>query len=220
MKKIVVIPARGGSKRIPRKNIKDFYGKPIISYSLESSKNAGIFDCVHASTEDKEIYEIVSQLGFKPKFYRSDENSADNIGVKDVLVEVVSMFEKQGIIFDIVCLLSATAPLISAEDLKDAFYTFEKSGMKHPMLAVTKYPVPIEWALRFDLEEKFIKPVNSNLFFASSHAFKDAYYDVGSFAYFTRDQLFLSSQDIVFFPYILPQTKSLLIFFSKWYQRI
>lgn len=208
MKKIVVIPARGGSKRIPKKNIKEFYGKPIVYYSLESSKNSGVFDCIHVSTEDKEIYEIVSQLGFCPKFYRTDKNSSDQAPVRDVLIEVINKFEEQSCIFDIICLLSATAPLINADDLRSAWSVFEASGMTYPMLAVAKYSVPIEWAMKFDSEQKTIVPVNSDLFFESSHGFQDTYFDVGSFAFFTRDHLLLPSKEIKFVPYILSQLKS------------
>jgi pseudaminic acid cytidylyltransferase len=208
MKKIVIIPARGGSKRIPRKNVKKFYGKPIIAYSLESAQQASVFDFIHVSTEDKEIYDTVSQLGFCPEFYRTDGNASDQAPVRDVLVEVINKFEDHGHVFDIICLLSATAPLISSDDLKDALHIFEKSKMLHPMLAVTKYPVPIEWAMKLESSEKTIVPVNSDLFFKSSHGFKDTYYDVGSFAFFTREHLLSPSKDIKFMPYVLPQLKS------------
>jgi pseudaminic acid cytidylyltransferase len=208
MKKIVVIPARGGSKRIPRKNIKSFYGKPIISYSLDASSQAGIFDCIHVSTEDQEIYEIASQLGFKPAFLRSKNCAGDNVPIRDVLIETVQQFGGLGKNFDIICLLSATAPLINANDLKEACMQFEKSPMEYPMLAATRYPVPIEWALRLNLERGVLEPDNVKSFFQSSHNFQDKYYDVGSFAFFTKNQLLSEPADIKFIPYILPQTKS------------
>ncbi len=208
MKKIVIIPARGGSKRIPRKNIKVFCGSPIISYSLNSSLQSNIFDCIHVSTEDKEIYEIVSTLGFRPTFYRSEKCSGDQVPVRDVLVETIQQFEAIDRKFDIICLLSATAPLINADDLKNAWNQFQESTMAFPMLAVSRYPVPIEWALKFNVESNFVEPFNEQLFLESSHNFKDTYYDVGSFAFFTRDQLFHQAEKNRFIPYILPQIKS------------
>jgi N-acylneuraminate cytidylyltransferase len=218
MKKIVIVPARGGSKRIPKKNIKIFYGKPIIFYSLDASLKTGIFDCIHVSTEDKEIYEIVSQLGFMPSFYRSEQCAGDNVPVKDVLIETIVKFEKLGNKFDIICLLSATAPLIDAQDLIDAWKQFEISTMEYPMLAVSRYPVPIEWALKLNTDSKFLKPVDIKLFSESSHNFQDKYYDIGSFAFFTRDQLFAQSSKMRFVPYILPQTKSVdLDNMEDWY---
>ncbi len=208
MKKIAVIPARGGSKRIPRKNIKPFFGKPIISYSLESCSQAGIFDHIHVSTEDSEIFEIVSQLGYPPLFYRSQENASDQAPVREVLKETLKVFEEKGMPFDIVCLLSAISPLIDGEDLKNAFDSFEKSDMSYPMLAVSKYPAPIEWALKFQADKNIIEPLNNDLFFASSHGFQDTYYDIGSFAFFTKEQLEKNDQEIKFIPYVVPLHKS------------
>lgn len=208
MKRIVIIPARGGSKRIPRKNIKEFYGKPIISYSLENSKKSEIFDTIHVSTEDAEIYELVSQLGFNPGFYRSAKKADDVTPVRDVLIETILKYEEIGEPFDVICLLSATACLIDTNDLKDACQKYEESNMEYPMLAVTKYPVPVEWAMKLDTEKKIIEPLNNDLFFASSHSFKDAYYDIGSFAFFTRENLINASNKIRFIPYVLPYIKS------------
>ncbi len=207
MRKIVIIPARGGSKRIPKKNIKEFFGKPIIAYSLLSGVDAEIFEYIHVSTEDQEIYNLVSDLGFRPEFYRTNNNASDDSPVKDVLIEVIQKFDEQDNKFDIICLLSATAPLINGADLKDAYSTFKNLNMQHPLLAVTRYPVPVEWALQMD-ERNFLEPLNNELFFKSSHDFQDKYYDIGSFAFFTRDQLFSQTSDVKFMPYVLPENKS------------
>lgn len=209
MKKLVIIPARGGSKRTPRKNIKTFFGKPILAYSLHSAMNSGIFDCIHVSTEDKEIYNIASALGFPPTFYRSVDASKDHIPVKDVLIESVQEFEKYGENFDIICLLSATAPLITDRELKEAYIQFERSAFKYPLIAVARYPVPIEWAMKRNVDTGIIEPLNNNLFFESSHNFQDKYYDVGNFAFFTKQQLFSKTNEIKFLPHVLPMTKSI-----------
>lgn len=208
MKTIAIIPARGGSKRIPKKNIKDFHGKPIIQYSLTAAKNSLIFDHIHVSTDDDEIFNVASKLGFAPKFYRDSESSSDIAPVRDVLKESLLKFAKEGDFYDVVCLLSATAPLIDEEDLKSAFNSFVNSKFDLPLLAVSKYPVPIEWALKHCKEANTIEPLNKELFFASSHGFKDMYYDIGSFAFFTRKQL-LTDNEIKFIPFVLPLTKSI-----------
>lgn len=209
MKKIIVIPARGGSKRIPRKNIKNFYGKPIISYSIENASKSNIFNCIHVSTDDQEIYGLSTSLGFKPLFFRSKDTASDLSTIRDVLRETVIEFEKRGYKFDIIFLLSATSPLIDENDIKEAFNVFINSTMQYPLLAVSKYPVPIEWALKNNTETGYLEPLNENLFFSSSHDFKDNYYDTGSFAIFTRDQIFNEEMKIKFTPYILPYYKSI-----------
>lgn len=209
MKTLAIIPARGGSKRIPRKNIKMFYGKPILVYSLKNAEESKIFDHIHVSTEDSETYDTASMFGFRPLFYRNSSSASENAPIRDVLREVLEKFEKIGMYFNCVCLLSATAPLIDAQDLRDAFQQFSRSKMDYPLLAVAKYPVPIEWALRYDNGSSTLEPLNNDLFFSSSQGFQDRYYDIGSFAFFTRDQLFNNDIETKFIPFVMPLTKSI-----------
>lgn len=121
MKNICIIPARGGSKRIPRKNIKDFLGKPIIAYSIEAALKSGLFDEVMVSTDDEEIAAIACQYGASVPFMRSAETANDFAGTEDVLDEVISRYEKLGRTFDNLCCIYATAPLITPENIKSAF---------------------------------------------------------------------------------------------------
>ena len=109
MRNLAVIPARGGSKRIPRKNTRDFLGKPILAYSIEAALESNLFDEVMVSTDDKEIAEIAVRYGAKVPFLRSHNNADDHSTLADLLVEVVSEYEKTGKTFDTVCCLLATA---------------------------------------------------------------------------------------------------------------
>lgn len=121
MKNICIIPARGGSKRIPRKNIKDFLGKPIIAYSIEAALKSGLFDEVMVSTDDEEIAAIARQYGASVPFMRSAETANDYAGTEDVLNEVITRYKELGRTFDNLCCIYATAPLITPENIKSAF---------------------------------------------------------------------------------------------------
>ena len=119
MKAICIIPARGGSKRIPRKNIKDFLGKPIIAYSIETALQSGLFDEVMVSTDDEEIARVAEEYGAKVPFFRSAKNADDFTGPGDVVYEVLNQYKGLGIRFDLACCLYATAPLVQAKSLKE-----------------------------------------------------------------------------------------------------
>ena len=120
MKNLCIIPARGGSKRIPRKNVKDFLGKPIIAYSIEAALKSGLFDEVMVSTDDPEIATIAKQYGASVPFMRSAETVNDFATTADVLNEVLSEYKKRGQVFDNMCCIYATAPLIVSQDIVDA----------------------------------------------------------------------------------------------------
>ena len=117
---IAIITARGGSKRIPRKNIKEFLGKPILVYSIEAALNAGVFDEVMVSTEDEEIAEIARKAGAKVPFMRSEEMSNDFATTYDVVREVLDEYKKQGKNFTSACCIYPTAPFITSEKLQEA----------------------------------------------------------------------------------------------------
>ena len=120
MKKIAVITARGGSKRIPRKNIKEFCGKPILAYSIEAAVKSGMFDTVMVSTDDGEIAETAKRYGAQVPFYRSEATSGDYATTNDVLMEVLTEYEKRGEHFELACCIYPTAPFVTAEKLKNA----------------------------------------------------------------------------------------------------
>lgn len=121
MKKgIAVITARGGSKRIPKKNIKQFCGKPIIAYAIEARQKSGIFEEVMVSTDSDEIAQISMKYGAVVPFMRSDKNSDDFATTEDVIMEVVTEYRRRGEEFDYVCCLYPTTPFVSGEMLKEA----------------------------------------------------------------------------------------------------
>lgn len=124
MKSIAIITARGGSKRIPKKNIKDFCGKPILAYSVEAAISSKLFDEVMVSTDSDEIAQLARQYGAKTPYARSAETSNDFATTSDVLEEVIKNYSDDGITFDVVCCIYPTAPFITADKLKSAMSLF------------------------------------------------------------------------------------------------
>lgn len=192
VKKIAIIPARGGSKRIPRKNIKDFLGKPIIAYSIEAAIASELFDEVMVSTDDDEIFKIAMQYGANVPFMRSKKNSDDYATTSQVLIEVLNMYHNSGYSFDFACCLYPTAPFITSEKLKNAFEKINESGAKS-VLPIVKYSFPI---LRsFSLENGFIKMNWPKYLNTRSQDLKPAYHDAGQF-YFLKVNDFLKENKL------------------------
>ncbi|HEY1054422.1 MAG TPA: pseudaminic acid cytidylyltransferase, partial [Emticicia sp.] len=121
MSKIAIIPARGGSKRIPRKNIKDFCGRPILAYSIQAALDSQLFDEVMVSTDDGEIAEISTQYGASVPFFRSADNANDYATTASVLTEVLDSYTNLGKKFQYGCCIYPTAPFVTAQKLKDAY---------------------------------------------------------------------------------------------------
>ena len=126
IKRLAIITARGGSKRIPKKNIREFCGKPIIGYSIQAAKDAGVFDTVMVSTDSEEIAAIAKQEGAEVPFLRSEETSGDFATTSDVILEVLLQYEARGEVFDEVCCIYPTAPFVTGEKLKDAVNVMEE----------------------------------------------------------------------------------------------
>lgn len=146
MKKIAIITARGGSKRIPKKNIKEFCGKPIIAYSIEAARNSGIFDEVMVSTDCEEIAAVARQYGANVPFFRSEATSNDFATTRDVLLEVLAEYEKRGQKFDIMTCIYPTAPFVTAQKLKDAVQMLENSDADS-LMPVVAYSFPPQRAM-------------------------------------------------------------------------
>lgn len=139
--RIAIIPARGGSKRIPLKNIREFCGRPIISYSIEAAIESDVFDEVMVSTDSEEIAQIARKYGASIPFFRSKESANDFATIADVINEVLYEYEKRGKTFDEVCCIYATAPFITAERLKSAMRVLEKEDADS-VLPVTEFSFP------------------------------------------------------------------------------
>ena len=142
MKNLCIIPARGGSKRIPRKNIKPFLGKPIIAYSIEAALKSGLFAEVMVSTDDEEIADVAKQYGAKVPFKRSAETANDFASTADVLKEVLAKYQELGQEFDNFCCFYATAPLVQSKDVVSAFERLQSSDFTcvYPVVQFS-YPI-------------------------------------------------------------------------------
>jgi pseudaminic acid cytidylyltransferase len=189
---LAIITARGGSKRIPRKNIKNFLGKPIIQYSIEAALQAGFFTEVMVSTDDREIAEIALSLGAKVPFLRSAETSNDYATTADVISEVLNEYNTRGVSFDYCSCIYPTAPFVTAQKLKDAFDKLLTSGAES-VVPVVRFGSPI---LRsFKIENDLIKmnwPEHMN---TRSQDLPLAFHDCGQF-YLLRVITFLQNKKL------------------------
>lgn len=175
---IAIITARGGSKRIPRKNIKEFCGKPIIAYSIEAAINSDIFHEVMVSTDDKEIAEIAAFFGAKVPFFRSKKNADDYAMTADVLKEVLLDYEKDNQFFKYLCCIYPTAPFVTAEKLKKATKILIETNVDC-VLPVVKYSYPIQRSLK--IEKNMAKMVWPENYLKRSQDLETIYHDTGQF---------------------------------------
>lgn len=176
MKRVCIIPARGGSKRIPRKNIRLFIDKPIIAFSIQSALSCGLFDEVMVSTDDIEIAKVAAEYGAKVPFFRTETNASDTATTVDVLVEVIQQYAKDGVDFAEICCLYPCAPFVSAEALSNAHQLFSETDVDS-LVSVVKYSNPIERALQIkDDRLVFKKP---EMAMVRSQDIPVFYYDAG-----------------------------------------
>ena len=142
MKNLAIIPARGGSKRIPRKNVKSFLGKPMLVYSIEAALATGLFDEVMVSTDDEEIAEVARQYGAKVPFMRTPATANDYATLADVMKEVLTTYKELGKDFDNACLILATCPMLQSQDIVSAYNRLVSSNftMVYPVVLFS-YPI-------------------------------------------------------------------------------
>lgn len=195
MKNVAIITARGGSKRIPRKNIKEFMGKPMLAYAIESALSSDIFDEVMVSTEDSEIADIALKYGAKVPFMRSEKTANDYVVTADVLEEVISEYKKNGQEFENLCCIYPCVPFLTSEILKEAYDKFTKSGFDR-LTPVVKYSFPIQRAFRIDKNGQllFREPEHAK---TRSQDLEPMYHDVGMFYFFKNDKI--NSNNITYF---------------------
>jgi len=206
--KIAIIPARGGSKRIHRKNIRDFLGKPIIAYSIEAALKSELFDEVMVSSDDKEIAEIAQKYGANIPFMRSKKNADDFATTSDVLLEVLEEYKKRDRKFDYLCCIYPTAPFVSAEKLQNSFNLMVEKKADSVILVV-KFSHPIQRAFKISSEGKleYIWPQNIN---KRSQDLEPAYHDAGQFYWikitsFLKNKSLITSQTV---PFIVSEMES------------
>ncbi len=192
-KSVAIITARGGSKRIPRKNIKEFLGKPIIQYSIDAAMRSGIFEEVMVSTDDDEIAAIATKLGAIVPFMRSTNTADDYSTTAEVLTEVLKQYNNIGKHYGFGCCIYPTAPFVTAEKLKKA-YQLLQSNSADSVIPVTKFSFPI-WR-SFKMEEGKLSynwPENAP---KRSQDLPPAFHDCGQFYFFNVDK-FLETKSLV-----------------------
>ena len=194
MSNLAIIPARGGSKRIPRKNIKLFLGKPIIAYSIEVALSSGLFDEVMVSTDDAEIAAIATQYGATVPFIRSEKTSNDFATTFDVVEEVINSYKVRGIEFECICCIYPCAPFVFEQKLKSAYNLLveEHFDTVFPMM---RFGFPIQRALRIDELGKisFFYPEYA---LTRSQDLLPSFHDAGQF-YWMNEKACMEQQKIV-----------------------
>lgn len=203
-RKIAIIPARGGSKRIPRKNIKEFHGKPLIAYSIEVALKSKLFDKVIVSTDDEEIAQIAKQYGAEVPFMRPEELSDDFTGTGAVVSHVNNYLKSIGEMYDFICTIYATAPLLQVKYLIEGYEKLKNSDASKA-ISVTSMPFPIQRTFKITKENRceMFWPEN---FTKRSQDLEEAYQDAGQFYW---SNLKKTPKDITFgsdtIPIIVPR---------------
>lgn len=177
--KVAVIPARGGSKRIPRKNIKEFCGKPMIAYSIEAALQSGCFDNVIVSTDDIEVAEVAKEYGAEVPFMRPVELSDDYTGTIPVIRHAIEELEAQGQYYNHVLCLYATAPFVQAEAISQAYEQLQQAQADY-CFTVTNFASPIQRAFKLT-QNKRIQMFEPEQFDKRSQDLEEAYHDAGQF---------------------------------------
>ena len=181
---VCIITARGGSKRIPRKNIRDFLGKPIMAYSIEAALKSGVFDEVMVSTDDEEIAAVAREYGAQVPFMRSAATANDYATTKDVLLEVLDEYEKRGRSFEMICCVYPTAPFVTEEKLKAA-YNILKDSDADELLPVIPFSFPPQRA--FVIRSGSLVFQYPEYQFTRSQDLEPIYHDCGQFYFFRTD---------------------------------
>ncbi len=191
--KVAIIPARGGSKRIPRKNIKEFCGKPMIAWSIEAALESGSFNRIVVSTDDREIADVAIQYGAEVPFLRPESLSDDHTGTIPVIRHAIEWFIHQGQQPEQVCCIYATAPFLCPEDIRRGFEVLAEASSDYAF-SVTSYPFPIQRAIRITPQGR-VEMFNPELFITRSQDLEVAYHDAAQF-YWGRASAWLSEKTI------------------------
>jgi pseudaminic acid cytidylyltransferase len=203
--RLAVIPARGGSKRILRKNIKIFGGKPMIAWSIEAAMASGLFDHIIVSTDDTEIAEVAKAYGAEVPFMRPAELSDDYTGTSAVIAHAIEWYQTQGLMPKLVCCIYATAPFVSAMDLQRGLTTLTETNSDFSF-STTSYAFPIQRAIKLTKEGR-VEMFQPEYFNMRSQDLEEAYHDAGQF-YWGRPEAWLTGKPIFTVdsaPVILPR---------------
>ena len=202
---ICIIPARGGSKRIPRKNIKEFNGIPIIAYSIKAAIDSNCFDKVIVSTDDEEIASVSKFYGAEIPFIRPQELSNDYIDTISVIKHAIEWFEDNNITIKYVCCLYATAPFIQSKIISDAYVQLKDSEASY-CFSVTSFPFPIQRSIKITSQNR-LNMFYPEQFNSRSQDLEEAYHDAGQF-YWGHSNAFKEELPVfseLATPYLLPR---------------
>jgi len=203
-KLVCIIPARGGSKRIPRKNIKDFFGKPLIAYSIEAAIKSKLFEKVIVSTDDEEIASVAKKYGAEVPFLRPKELADDYTATQPVIDNVLEYLKNQGEEYNYYCTIYATAPLLQAKYLIEGYEKLKNSDAINAFSS-TSMPFPIQRSFKLD-DNGRCEMFTPEHYMARSQDLEEAYHDAGQFYW---SKLGKESNDIMFgkdsIPIILPR---------------
>ena len=201
IKRLAIIPARLGSTRIKKKNIKSFNGKPIISYPILELKKSRIFNKIFVSTESSLVKKISQKYGASVDFLRPKKLSKDKIPINVVLKNVLSEFDKIDEYYDEIWMIYACNPLLRKKHIIQANKKFQKTSKIYPMMSMKEFEVPLEWA--FEKKGKIFKSVNKKNLFKDSKSIKKKYFECASFVIFTREQLLKNKNYYNFYSYLM-----------------
>lgn len=203
--RLAVIPARGGSKRIPRKNIRPFGGLPMIAWSIRAAVDSGCFDRIIVSTDDVEIAAVAKEYGAEAPFLRPEALSDDHTGTTPVVAHAVQWQQAHGVSASTVCCLYATAPFVRAHDLQRGLATLEESGADFAF-SITSYAFPIQRAIRIT-DAGRVQMFQPNHFQTRSQDLEEAWHDAGQF-YWGKAAAWLANKPLLgpdSAPVILPR---------------
>jgi N-acylneuraminate cytidylyltransferase len=182
MKIVAVITARGGSRRIPRKNIKEFFGQPMIKYAIDAALKSRLFDTVMVSTDDEKIANIAKQCGAEIPFMRSEETANDMATTSDVLIEVLNEYKKSNVAFDCVCCVYPCVPFLKSETLRNAYEIFRETDVDM-LMPVVRFSYPIQRSLKIN-PQGFLEYAHLEYIRTRSQDLEPMYHDVGMFYFY------------------------------------
>ena len=201
--KVAIIPARGGSKRIPRKNIKHFFGKPMLAWSIEAAIKSKCFDQIICSTDDDEIANIAQEYGALTPFVRPKDLSDDHIGTIPVIAHAVEYLQRNGDKIDLSCCIYATAPFIQPIDLQKSLEKMQNNDLDY-CFSVTSYPFPIQRSIRITSNKRSMM-LQPEMYQKRSQDLEELYHDAGQF-YWGKAKSWLTNPKIHSsgFGYVIP----------------
>ncbi|HCP01010.1 MAG: pseudaminic acid cytidylyltransferase [Alphaproteobacteria bacterium] len=207
-RRLAIIPARSGSSRIPDKNVTDFCGRPMLAYPLAAARTSNLYDEIHVSTDSPHYADVAAAEGCPVAFMRNPDLASNDTSIPTVLRWVVSEYAARGEVFEEVCMIMATAPLLEDTDLIGGHRALNEADGAYPVLALAGFPAPVERGLIIENDSvaRFAQP---NLRFKHSQDCPPQYFDAGAFAVFTAVHLQDETVRVYtdYTPYILERHK-------------